>query len=303
MKRYWLTILLAALLPTLALAANNDDETLKVGRDERHYLIHDYSAGEPTALVILLHGGGGSGTNMAEQTGFDAVAKREHLITVYPFGSGRLSDDKLLTWNAVHCCAYAMKEKIDDVKFLSQLIDHLIATRKVDPNRVYLTGLSNGGMMTHTAGIALHARLAAIAPVISSLWGDEAAQTFTLPVLIINGAIDDRVVPQGGELKGLAIGPKPADKPTLPITSQRDYWSKVNGCSEFKDETTGAYSLRRYTDCKHGSEVLAYVVNDNGHAWPGGTQPRRQAAKPTKAFDANEVIWEFFKQHVRQSAQ
>jgi polyhydroxybutyrate depolymerase len=264
--------------------------------------VHDFSGKEPTALVILLHGGGGNGNNMAEQTGFDAVARREQLIAVYPFGDGVLPNS-LLTWNGGHCCAYSIRNKIDDVAFLSQLIDHLIKTRKVDPDRVYLTGLSNGGMMSHTAGIALHDKLAAIAPVISSMWGDEPATTFTLPVLIINGADDERVKVNGGELQGFGFARKPADKPTLPITSQRDYWAKVNGCNEYTDSETDAYQLRRYTDCKHHGDVEAYVVKHNGHAWPGGTKPRGLADEPAKNFNANEVIWDFFRQHTRQGAR
>lgn len=297
MKPYWLGLL--ALLPCLACSANLTDETLTVDGQARHYLVHDFSNGHSTALVILLHGGGGNGNNTAAQTGFDKVAEREGLIAVYPFGSSRLFCEKLLTWNAGHCCAYAMTKKIDDIHFLSQLIDHLIATRPVDAKRIYLTGLSNGGMMTHQAGIALHDKLAAIAPVISSMWGDEPAVSFTLPTLIINGGIDDRVKPEGGELRGLGIGPKPADLPTLPIASQAEYWARVNGCSHYTDSSTADYQLRRYDDCQHHSAVESYVVKGNGHAWPGGTAPRKQAAQPVQSVNANEVIWAFFKQYHR----
>jgi polyhydroxybutyrate depolymerase len=303
MKTLWLSVLL--LLPMLASAAKPVEETIKVDGIERHYLVHDFSGTTPTALVILLHGGGGSGDNMVSQTGFDKVAEREGLITVYPNGSNRLLSGKLLTWNASHCCAYAMEKQVDDVHFIAALIDKLIASRKVDPARVYVTGLSNGGMLTHRLGIALHDKLAAIAPVISSLFGDEPAQEFTLPTLIINGADDKIVKPQGGKIDvtavfGSLLGKNAADKPALPVVSQSEYWAKVNGCTHYTDQSTADYDLRDYDDCHNASAVQSYLVKHNGHAWPGGTAPRKQAAQPTQAVNANELIWAFFKKHQRQ---
>ena len=46
----------------------------------------------------------------------------------------------------------------------------------------------------------------------------------------------------------------------------------------------------------------SYVVNDNGHAWPGGTAPRADADQPTQAVDANELVWDFFRQQRRSNA-
>ncbi len=302
MKFSCLCVLL--LLSTFAAAANTELQTLKVDGNARLYLLHDFSHGKPAPLVILLHGGGGSGDNMAGQTGFDELAKREGLVTAYPYGSNRLFNERLLTWNAGHCCAYAMTGKIDDVHFISMLIDELVASGKVDPTRVYVTGLSNGGMMTHKLGIALHDKLAAIAPVISSLFGDEPVHEFKLPTLIINGADDETVKPQGGELKIAALsGPlgrqAAADKPVLPIVSQSEYWARVNGCTHYTTNSTENFDLRSYDDCRNSSAVQSYVVKHNGHAWPGGTAPRKQAAQPTQAVNANELIWSFFSQYHR----
>lgn len=292
---------LLALVACTAGAATFSDETLAVDGGKRRYLVHDFSADKPTALVILLHGGGGNGQNMAEQTTFDKVAEREGLITVYPYGSNGLFNNVLLTWNAAHCCAHAMRENVDDVRFLSLLIDHLIATRKVDPQRVYVTGLSNGGMMTHRIGIELADKVAAIAPVIASLYGDEPVREYVMPTLIINGADDQRVKVEGGELEGLGVGSAPADLPTLPISSQREYWARVNGCTDAADSSTSDYELRTYSGCRAGGAVQSYLVKNNGHAWPGGTAPRGEADQPVQTVNANELIWAFFKQYRRTS--
>jgi polyhydroxybutyrate depolymerase len=290
-----------------AVAADFADERMEIEGRTRRYLVHDFSNGNQTALVILLHGGGGNGQNAAEQTGFDRVAEREGLIAVYPYGSGELLDNVLLTWNAGNCCAYAMRERIDDVAFIAALIDRLIASRKVDPKRVYVTGLSNGGMMTHRLGRELPDRITAIAPVIASLFGGEPPARAPLPVMIVNGATDTVVKPEGGEL-GLRqrLGRRAADRaanaPTLPIASQLDYWAEADGCTRRTTENSAGYALTIASGCRDGSEVRHYVIADNGHAWPGGTAPRRAADPPVDSIEINELIWDFFRRFTRGSA-
>jgi polyhydroxybutyrate depolymerase len=290
----------------LAEAATFTDETLAVDGRPRRFLVHDYSGAAPAPLVILLHGGGGSGENMVQQTGFDTVAEREGLVAVYPYGSSALFDNILLTWNAGHCCAYAMRENVDDVRFISLLIDHLVATGAADPERVYVTGLSNGGMMTHRLGRELPHKIAAIAPVISSLFGDEPVRPSVLPTLIINGA-DDRIVPvEGGELGvslllGAINGNNTADRAALPVASQAEYWAAVNGCTAFTDTGTALWERRSYASCSGTGAVHSYLVRNNGHAWPGGTAPRAEADQPVQSVSANDLLWNFFRQQRRTS--
>lgn len=123
-------------------------------------------------LVLVLHGGGGNAFNAERMTGFTKQAKTRGFIVAYPEGTGRFNG-KLLTWNAGHCCGYAMKNRTKDVDFIGTLIDKLIAEYPIDPRRVYVTGMSNGGMMAHRLGIELAHKLAAIAPVVATVFGDE----------------------------------------------------------------------------------------------------------------------------------
>ncbi len=244
-------------------------------------------------LVVSLHGGGGNGEYQAMMTGFSAKAEQEGFIVVYPDGTG-FFDRMLLTWNSGHCCAYAMRNRVDDIGFIQALIDHLVQELPVDPHRVYATGLSNGGMMAHALGIAMPDKIAAVAPVISSLFGDEPPPRLPVPAIIINGGIDHIVQPQGGK-----IGVKKsdaADAPTKPIAEQGRFWAAANGCRAAPhEEQVSAQVVRWRYDCPPGREVERYVVADNGHAWPGGKAGRQQADQPSQSFDATTAIWNFFK--------
>ena len=277
------------------------DETISVGGRERRFLVHDYSGGKKAPVVILLHGGGGNPENAVNMTQFDAVAAREHLIAVYPGGTGGLPGGRILTWNAGHCCAYAMREKVDDVGFIGAVIDRLVSAGKADPDRIYVTGMSNGGMMSHVLGRKLSGKVAAIAPVVGAVFGDEPAPAGPVAALVLVGADDHTVPGAGGALGGAAArGTAPAeDRAVAPAVAQAEYWAKANGCmgSDTKQEATSVRTVWR--GCKDGKDVVMHVVANNGHAWPGGRPGREGANPPTPDYNASEAIWAFFKAHPR----
>ena len=246
-------------------------------------------------LVLVLHGGGGDAANAEAMTGFTDKAQREGFIVVYPEGSGRLKG-RLLTWNAGHCCGRAMQRRVDDVGFIRTLIARLVADYPVDPRRVYVTGMSNGGMMTHRLGIELSDRVAAIAPVVAALFGDEKEPSNAVPALMINGQLDTHVPPTGG-----APGGRFTDAwdgtPTQPTAAQGSFWAMANDCTtqpEIRDD--GPLVRTRYR-CTPGREVELLLVKDNGHAWPGGHAGSRRGDTPSTAVNATDLIWSFFKAH------
>ncbi|MEZ6012483.1 MAG: alpha/beta fold hydrolase [Hyphomonas sp.] len=250
----------------------------------------------PSPLVIMLHGGGGSGKNGARMSGFNALADREGFTVVYPDGTGR---GPFLTWNAGHCCAYAMEQKVDDVGFLSDLIDDLVAKGVADPKRVYVTGMSNGAMMTHRAGRELSGKVAAIAPVVGAVFGDEALPAYPVPALILTGALDRNVPAEGGYGKNPARQTSaPNDAPYASAEAAMRYWMSANKCTgEAPSKTVPAYTVRTGSGC--AAPVRWYVLTENGHAWPGGQKGSRRGDTPVEDFDASEVIWDFFKTQSR----
>jgi len=246
--------------------------------------------------VIVLHGGGGNAANAVQMTGFDRIAQREGLIAVYPDGTSAREGGRFLTWNAGHCCSAAMDAKVDDVGFIAAVIDTLVAEKRTDPSRVYVTGMSNGGMMAHRLGRELSTKIAAIAPVVGAVFGDERPPLAPVPAFIVVGA-DDRVVPGAGgplQLRPL-LGGRASDRDVAPASDQAAYWVRANGCGEPARSTTRASTTLEWTGCESGAPVVFHVVTGNGHAWPGGRPGRAAGDRPSAEFDASEAIWTFFK--------
>jgi polyhydroxybutyrate depolymerase len=276
-------------------------QTLKHGGLERSYVVRVPPAVQRSTakvpLVLVLHGGGGNAPITEKTTGFTAKALREGFIVVYPEGTGR-RDNILLTWNAGHCCGEAMRNRIDDVGFINALLDKLIREYPVDPWRIYVTGISNGGMMSHRLGRELSSRFAAVAPVVATLFGDEPPSRGPVSAVIFNGMLDASVPYKGG-----APGGRFSDSwdgtPAQPAQAQSDYWAKANGCKiSATDTNRGAYLERRH-ECPDGRDVVLYLIKDQGHAWPGGQAGTRLSDKPSTALNATDVIWSFFEAHAK----
>ncbi len=270
---------------------------------ERSYLVRvpeDIArAGKQVPLVIMLHGGGGNADNAERMSDFTTLARREGFIVVYPEGTAR-GRAGLRTWNAVHCCSYAMTEQVDDIGFIAKLIDHLAAQYPIDPSRVYVTGMSNGGLMSHRLGRELSHRIAAIAPVVGAVFGDEPPPASPVAVLIINGVLDKAVPWEGGHSDG-RFGARAWDgTPMQPAMAQGRYWASANRCGTTSSVSRHSGYNRHYWDCPDNTAVELYEMTEMGHAWPGGMRGTPGADDPGNAFSASEVIWQFFKSHSRR---
>ena len=248
-------------------------------------------------LVVVLHGGGGNAAVAESMTGFTRKAAEEGFIVVYPEGTSRFRD-KLLTWNAGHCCGYAIHKRVDDVGFIDALIYKLIAAYPIDRKRIYATGMSNGGMMVHRLGIELSNRFAAIAPVVATLFGDEKTPAYPVSAIMLNGELDKSVPNQGGAPGGRF--PDAWDgTPTRPALEQATFWAHANACTNTPDKRDEDAFIRWQYHCPAGRSVELYLVKDNGHAWPGGQSGSRRGDEPSTALNATDVIWTFFKSHAK----
>ncbi|WP_297435462.1 PHB depolymerase family esterase [Thermococcus sp.] len=278
-----------------------------VGGLKRTYIAHfppNFSKDEHLPLLIALHGGGGTGFDMERLTrgGLNTIADRERFIVVYPDGVGR-------HWNdGRNLSRYrAQREDIDDVAFISALIDLFVQKSDVNGSRVYVTGMSNGGLMTYRLACEIPERLAAVAIVgvsMSENLYDNCSSKVPIPILIILGT-DDPIVPwNGGELR---FGPVKLGR-VVSIENTVEYWAARNGCTVRHEreylpnadpEDGTRVWVERYSNCSNGVDVILYGVEGGGHTWPGGYLylPRSVIGKTSRDIDANEVIWKFFSNH------
>lgn len=286
------------LLPASSGAQRGSPPTrLRIDGVDRHFLLRVprdvLGRAARVPLVVVLHGGGGNAENGERMTGFTPLAERERFIVVYPEGTTRRRA-RLLTWNAGHCCGPAMEQRVDDVRFLGALIDTLIATLPVDPERVFVTGLSNGGMMAHRLGREAPERVRAIAPVIAGLFGDEVPPQRPVAALIINGAGDRSVPPEGGPPGGRGAAAWDGT-PVRPTEEQGGFWARANGCAPLPSRETAGTIVRDTYRCPPAYPVQHLIVRDNAHAWPGGQRGTAFGDRPSRTVDATKLIWEFFK--------
>jgi len=298
-------LILTASLPARAdaLAPGSYRFDLELSGRTRSYLTHvpPQVASRPMPLVLSLHGGGGNAQQHRQSSGMDSAADRDGYIVVYPNGSGRLSDH-LLTWNAGNCCGYAQAHGIDDLGFISAVINDIEDRAAVDPRRVYVIGHSNGGMMAHRLGEALPDTFAAIVSV-AGAHIPEIVIGRAVPVLHIHSVDDPRALYAGG------LGPP------FPLTTNRVLhpsvedtlaaWAKRDGCSPLPIEKeireTDGHSARRfvYEHCRDGAEVALWRLTGSGHGWPGAVTTREVLVGPaTKVIDANTEIWRFLSRFV-----
>jgi len=313
MKRTGFSLpVIAGLLAAVCLNAGtvqNHDGSIKWDGYTRTYLIHvsaSLDKTKPAPLLIALHGGGGRGKGMwsLTQGGLDRLADEEGFIVVYPDGYKKHWNDGRKDANDA-----AHNKDIDDVGFISALIDSLIAEHNVDPKRVYVTGISNGGMMSYRLACELSDRIAAIAPVATAMpinMPYYCSPANPVSVIVFSGTSDPLIPFEGGQVQ---VGSLKRGR-VLSVYQSINYWMRQNGCAATPDvaklpdlapDDGTRVEVKVYSGGDGGSEVMLYTIKGGGHTWPGGLQylGERSIGRTCRDIDANQVIWEFFKQHSR----
>jgi polyhydroxybutyrate depolymerase len=289
------------LLPGKALVAGDNTltplrESILAGGYTRTYALYRPTGWDKLKnmpLVLLLHGAGGDAEKMEQLTGFIAIAGREKFILVYPEGMNQ-------QWND----GRGRNEEINDVGFIRTLIDFLVSEYKIDSDKVYVGGMSNGGFMTMRLACELSDKIAAVAAVAATVDSvvDAGCQTVKpMPVMLVTGNKDKLVPVTGGVVSRL---------PKSTLLSHHaivEKWAIRDGCNlqptvtslpELKHDAT-TVTKTVYSGGKNNTEVISYVIGNGGHTWPGGYQylPTILVGKTTQDLNASEVIWEFFKRH------
>jgi len=316
----WLT---ATLLLVMAFALSADEpaqvgrpgpgthtRSLRVGDRDRKYRIYipkSYNDDKATPVVLVFHGGGGDPDGMMKLCGMNAKADLAGFIVVYPFGTGRFGD-RLLSFNGGECCGYAQDNNVDDVGFVRALLDDVASVASVDADRVFATGLSNGGIMAHYLASELSDRIAAIAPVGGPLMLEKPRNSRAVPVMHFHGTKDEFAPIEGGFGKGFLGRNGITAFRSVEHTMQT--WVKANGCRtepetvKLPDKAADGMLVTRktWTGGRKGSEVVLIEIEGGGHTWPGQRPVVARLGDSTMDISANDLMWEFFQRHPRTGA-
>ncbi|MEM8527811.1 MAG: T9SS type A sorting domain-containing protein [Bacteroidota bacterium] len=292
---------LIILLPLIAIFVypvklSAQDFTIQVDtlRDYRLHLPTNYSSEKSYPLLFALHGGFGTSERMEEETNFSDKADQEGFIVVYPQAIGTTR-----SWNTGSCCGWAFNNDVDDILFFETLIDELSSNYSVDINRVYATGFSSGAMMSYALACKLSDKIAAIAPVASSMIIDVCEPNCTaVPILHLHAAPDESALFYGGY----------SDNPLLqfyypPVDSVMRAWAMKKNCNTTIDSTimSNGTKVYKWSDCEQNNYQEMWLADDGGHKWPGtsGVSPLSRD-RATQDFDATEVVWDFLSQFQKE---
>ncbi|HXQ63389.1 MAG TPA: PHB depolymerase family esterase [Steroidobacteraceae bacterium] len=275
------------------------ESLLHDGRERTYRLYVPPRLAAPAPLLVVLHGGGGGGAGMEVLTarGFNRRADESGALVVYPDGVGH-------TWNDGRHDVWtqAVAENVDDVGFLKALVTALAARYPLDRARVFVTGMSNGGMMT--LKLACEARdvfsgFVAVASSLNEQLAGSCEATGIARLALIDGTEDPMVPWAGGTVavlgmaRGRVIGAPKSFARFLAAARCRSERTEPQLDRIAGDGTQ--LTLHVGEDCAGGAEVRLYEVDGGGHAWPGGPRyaPERLIGKVSRELDATDETWRF----------
>ncbi|MGV6849690.1 MAG: alpha/beta hydrolase family esterase [Marinibacterium sp.] len=240
-------------------------------------------------VLIAFHPGLGTGKYMERVTQFHNSAKGKGFVVVYPDGFQR-------TWNAGECCGAARRSGIDDLAFFTAILDD-IGQRVPIQAEAFLTGFSNGAILSYHLACKLPDRVAAIAPVGAAYANTDCAPG-DVPVLHLHGQADETAPIAGGSTNVKMFD---TARQQAPARQTVEFFAGRNGCSVAAPGTR--YFPRLQTDCLwysgcSGAQTGICAIPDLGHYWPGAPAARHALARrfgPARTdLDATGVILDFF---------
>ena len=253
-------------------------------------------------MVMVLHGGLGDDDDTVALTfgKLNELAAEDDFLLVYPQGIGGHWNDGRNVDRYV-----AQREGVNDVGFLTTLIDDLVEKRNVDRDAVFLVGVSDGAMMTHRFACERTNKLRGFAAIIGAMPYPVARKRWRcgkepLSALMINGT-EDPIVPWDGgvvQFDGQKLGR------VLSVERTFSFWKRHNGCTDvavskipdFVPSDGTRIERHKATGCAEGTKVELFAVEGAGHTWPSGWQylPKHMIGPTSQDINAAVAAWRFF---------
>ena len=249
-----------------------------VQRNYRLFVPVTYDPQNISSLVVNFHGLLGNPDQQADFSQFNMSAQLRGMVVAYPEGIGA-------SFNAGACCGEADSQDVDDIGFARALVDKLVSEMCIAPERVYATGMSNGGHMSHTLGCEAADVFAAVASVTGVNGLADCQPSRPISVIDFHGTAD-LIVQYGGAGPGYP-----------PVPDMMEDWAARNGCSPVSEVIfdEGDTLCETWPGCDEGVEVTLCTVDGMGHCWPGNGSCLFGAASTT--IHASEWIADLFLMH------
>ncbi|MGD9638554.1 MAG: PHB depolymerase family esterase [Alphaproteobacteria bacterium] len=287
------------------LAAKNSSNIEKIAQNKHRIVINgikrsyylftpsNYSSQKIYPVIFAFHGGGGNAYNILNMTNFKSYIDDYDFILIAPNGSGNNSNEMLLTWNAGNCCGYALEQSVNEADFINAIIEQSAKDYSINRNQIFLTGMSNGAMLSHRLACELSDKIAGIATVSGAMNFEQCSPSKPIKAIIFNGKKDEHVRYDGG------VPSKNMDKrnPRIdnPVFYAVNFWVNNNHCSpKPHQETFGNIIIDKYLDCNDNQDVTLYTIVDGKHAWPGGEKGSFLGDEPTNEINATQIILNSF---------
>jgi polyhydroxybutyrate depolymerase len=253
----------------------------------RSYLLHiplHYNTTRPYPLILNFHGHNSTSLQQERRTDFSAFADQSGSIVVYP--QGTIGPDHLSGWDT----GPLWDPKINDVLFVSDLLNQLQARLCINPARIYATGFSNGGGMTNVLACDLSGRIAAFASVAGSYPPASGGchPLRAVPILEIHGT-GDRVVPYNGL----------PSKNYPPVDQWLQQWATRDECKSRPVIFANTKNVlgEEWVGCQNHATLVHYRIQRMGHTWPVHLVMHYRGNTKTMIFNATPLIWAFFQAH------
>lgn len=271
-------------------------------RSFRFHQPNQESAKDKPSVIIILHGGGGSGQSMIHLTRFSDYTSDMNYISVYPDGyQNRWNDGRELGFSE------ADKRNVDDISFLIDLKKYFIQNYNADPNRFYVVGLSNGGFMATRLACETKGEFAGFASIVGGLGThvrDRCKNLEPVPILLINGAQDGIVPYLGGHVRISHKNQTIDGGSILSYEASLAHFSSLENCQksvtshlpDLKKKNQNSIEHKVFTNCKENGRVEGYTIHNGGHVWPYGFYYKSESdyGRVTSDMDATLTVLDFF---------
>lgn len=282
MLRFLVLLLALATTPVAA-------ETVRLG--DRSYRIDLPANPQGAPIIIGLHGGGGSADQFARSSGLSRPANRQGYAVIYPEGTGRAA-----TWNGGYCCGSAQRNRVDDMAFLDAVIADATRRFGLNPERLYLTGMSNGAIMAETYAARHPGRVRAVAGVAGTMDTGRIRVKGPVPLLHIHGTADAMVPYAGGQGDSSLTRTNFASVASVEAAFLAPFPMLARTEHVIDPAADGMRVIERnYADGRGRVQVRIQTIEGGGHAWPGSRRAARQGA--TQDISATTEVLRFFADH------